>query len=89
MITDKETIEKITSFCLFSAYEHGHIHTNVEGELTYDQVFPFDIDEMAGIHTHCQGIGDGVYFRLKNNDVYDIYGGLISSNKVTRIFDSV
>jgi hypothetical protein len=36
--------------------------------------WPFDVREVVGIHTHKIGDGDGVWFRLKDERVFNRFG---------------
>lgn len=74
MITDAMLIAKNINAVLLSRYEDGDLQPNDDGDLLPEMFFPFHPSEVAGVHYHKTGSGDGVYFRLKDGRVFSSYG---------------
>lgn len=74
MITDLMQVARILNSCLIELYEDGEIAPDEHGDLKPEQVYPFQVSELAAVHTHKTGAGDGVWFRLKDGRVFDKRG---------------
>lgn len=74
MITDMQQISKIMGNTLNELYEDGEILPNADNNLMWEDHFPFETTEVLGVHTHKVGVGDGVWFRLSDGRVFNIYG---------------
>lgn len=68
-ITDIELMSKIIGEALLNAYDEGYIFPNSKGDLKPS----FNTQNLICIHTHCKGIGDGVYFRVKEEGQEVVY----------------
>ena len=60
--------------------ELSHIDPDPVLGFTCQTVFGFDPNDVDGIHTHKIGVGDGVWFRLKDQRVIDSSGELDDPN---------
>lgn len=87
MITDPLHIAKALNNILLDLQEEGLIIPNKDGDLKLDRHFPFSASDIKGIHTHKIGIGDGVFFRLKDDRVFDKYGDEHEQDK--SLYDTV
>ncbi len=71
-------------------YEDGELSDIEQDEAfgyTCEAVFGFSPNEVEGIHTHKTGIGDGVWFRLKDGRV--ISGFREESDPNPNLYDAV
>lgn len=74
MITESKAISEILRSILLESWEESLIEPDNNGNIKPEQLFPFHVHEILGIHTHKIGVGDGVFFRLKDGRVFDRYG---------------
>ena len=68
-ITDIVLMSKIIVDSLRNAYDEGYIEPDKQGNLKP----PFNTEYLKAIHTYCKGIGDGIYFRVKEGGKEVIY----------------
>jgi len=74
MITDSRDIARAINAVLINHYEEGEITPDENGNLNPSQIWPWDVSQVVGIHTHMKGVGDGVWFRLNDGTVWNAYG---------------
>ena len=74
MIRDLGKIAKIINNTLVNAYEEGEIKADDNGDLKPSHIWPWDVSQVVGVHTHLKGVGDGVWFRLNDGTVWNQYG---------------
>lgn len=73
----KLPLEEITMIMLRSfreLHEDGEIDVSAGTTVDPCTYFGFSPDDVAQIHTHKKGVGDGVWFRLQDGRVIDKYG---------------
>lgn len=87
MITDLMPVAKVLNRCLVELYEAGEIEPDEHGDLKPEQVYPFPVREIQGVHTHKTGAGDGVWFRLKDGRVFDKGGAAAEADPA--LYDTV
>ena len=75
---DLATITRIMNRTLMHLVEDGAIAAR--GEIDTVAFFGFRPEDVAGIHTHKIGVGDGVWFRLNDGRVFNRYGGIDEPN---------
>jgi hypothetical protein len=87
MIDDLTQVAKILNQSLVELYEDGEITPDEDGMVRPSMVYPFNVSELIGVHTHQIGTGDGVWFRLRDGRVFDKYGDPAASDRA--IYDTV
>ena len=73
---DSYTLSKIITGKIRDLHEEGELATLPPDEhlgYTCEAVFGFHPDEIAGVHSHKIGVGDGLWFRLKDGRVISGY----------------
>ena len=63
---DIHTLSRIMTGSLQNMAEDGELPP---GDHSFEDVFGFSAGDIDGIHTHKTGVGDGVWFRLKDGRV--------------------
>jgi hypothetical protein len=74
MITDPMKIAKAINGVLLSRYEDGDIQPDEHGDLKPEMLWPWHVSQVIGVHTHMNGVGDGIWFRLNDGTVWNAYG---------------
>jgi hypothetical protein len=77
VITDPILVSKILIAAIREAYDEGRI---ADGDHTAESVLGFSAAEVEGVHTHKAGVGDGVWFRLRDGRVVDVTGEAVDAD---------
>ena len=72
MITDTMKIATILMRSLQNLVEEGE--TDNLRRIGNEVYWPFDVQQVTGVHTHHSRHGDGVWFRLKDGRVFNAWG---------------
>lgn len=86
----RTTIDQIVMIMLRSfreLYEDGEIDIPPDTNVDPRKYFGFSPEDVAELHTHKKGVGDGVWFRLKDGRVIDKYGTPAESDR--SLYDTV
>jgi hypothetical protein len=59
----------------------------IDGNLSPEQVYSFNVSGIIGVHTHKIGYGGGIWFRLKDGRVFNKYGK--EDNPNPSLYDTV
>jgi len=84
MKPDIQTLARIMVSCLQNMAEEGDLPP---GYHSFEDVFGFSADDIDGIHTHKTGVGDGVWFRLKDGRVISAHAEESEANPA--LYDTV
>ena len=90
MQPEPHTLAKIIINQIRTLHEEGFLDdVEPDGDLGYtcESVFGFGPSEIEGVHTHKIGVGDGVWFRLKDGRV--IGGDREESDPDPALYDTV
>lgn len=77
IMPDPETLACILTDQIRTLAEAGalaHLEPDPDFGYTCEAVFGFHPSEVWCIHTHKVDVGDGLWFRLKDHRVIDVYG---------------
>jgi hypothetical protein len=74
MQPDLQTVTMIMLRSIRELYEDGEITAAPGTDVDAADFYGFRPDDVAAIHTHKTGVGDGLWFRLHDGRVYDKAG---------------
>lgn len=74
MIKNPVSIAKAINNVLTNAHKEGEIQPDENGDLKPEMLWPWSSSQVVGLHTHLKGVGDGVWFRLIDGTVWNVYG---------------
>ena len=72
----KDDIKLIMEKATLALYKKGEVELPGDGKVRTRHAFCFDPGDVVEIHTHKQGHGSGIWFRLKDGRVFDKRGGV-------------
>lgn len=80
-------IARMMERALADRIDDGDIDPEESAAMNAERFFGFSAADVAGIHTHKTGFGDGVWYRLKDGRVFNNYAEPSEPNPV--FYDTV
>lgn len=71
---DIQQIATLMNRAVIELAEEGLIKVDKNADINTAKTFGFSANDVEGIHTHKIGVGDGVWYRLKDGRVFNNYG---------------
>lgn len=87
MLTDLTLIARVMRDNLRNLVEEGEAEPDADGDLRWQDVFPFAASAVVGVHTHRIGDGDGVWYRLDDGRVFSRFGEEVDADPA--LYDTV